>query len=66
MFDVKKLSILQLLLENGAQLFIENKECLTSCDLAEKQGHRALALFLESKMIFSEVSQFYHSSCLSE
>lgn len=43
----------QLLVQNGSPLFIENVDQLTPCDIAEKHGHRDIALFLESKMVFS-------------
>lgn len=43
----------ELLVQNGSPLFIENVDQLTPCDIAEKHGHGDIALFLESKMVFS-------------
>jgi hypothetical protein len=43
----------QTLVANGAYLFVENFEHSTPCDLAERNGHKDIALYLESKMIFS-------------
>lgn len=51
-------SCVQTLVANGAYLFVENATKLTPCDLAEKYGNKDIALYLESKMIFS-VSKFY-------
>ena len=48
----------QTLVAHGAYLFVENLEHSTPCDLAEKFGHKDIALYLESKMIFS-VSRIY-------
>ena len=42
-----------MLIANGAYLFVENIEHSTPVDLAEKYGHKEIALFLESKMLFS-------------
>ncbi|XP_029650318.1 ankyrin repeat and IBR domain-containing protein 1 isoform X2 [Octopus sinensis] len=51
----------ELLVQNGSPLFIENVDQLTPCDIAEKNGHGDIALFLESKMVFSnEGSQEDH------
>lgn len=44
----------QTLVAHGAYLFIENFEHYTPCDLAERQGNKDIALYLESKMIFSK------------
>ena len=41
------------LVAHGADLFVENNEGLTPCDLAMKENHHQIALFLESKMVFS-------------
>ncbi|XP_046380179.1 ankyrin repeat and IBR domain-containing protein 1-like isoform X2 [Haliotis rufescens] len=41
------------LVHHGAPLFVENDDNLTPCDLAEKNGHSDIALYLESKMVFS-------------
>lgn len=43
----------QLLLQRGADLFVENENRETPCDCAEKQHHKDLALSLESQMVFS-------------
>ena len=43
----------QLLVSFGASLFIENSAKETPCDCAEKAGHAQIALYLESKMVFS-------------
>jgi ankyrin repeat/IBR domain-containing protein 1 len=43
----------QTLVAHGAYLFVENLEHSTPCDLAERAGHKDIALYLESKMIFS-------------
>jgi len=45
----------QRLVEQGIPLEAENKEKETACDCAEKNGHGDIALFLESKMVFSLV-----------
>jgi len=37
----------------GAPLFVENSAKETPCDCAEKAGHAQIALYLESKMVFS-------------
>ncbi len=44
----------QTLIDHGAYLFVENRDRFTPCDLAEKNGHKEIALFLESKMLFSK------------
>jgi ankyrin repeat protein len=46
----------QLLIDNGACLFAENKDNQTPCDLAGKFGQYDMALLLESKMLLN-VSQ---------
>ena len=43
----------QLLVSFGAPLFVENSAKETPCDCAEKAGHAQIALYLESKMVFS-------------
>jgi len=43
----------QLLVSFGAPLFLENSGKETPCDCAEKAGHAQIALYLESKMVFS-------------
>ncbi|MEQ2159303.1 Ankyrin repeat and IBR domain-containing protein 1, partial [Goodea atripinnis] len=43
----------ELLLQRGADLFVENENRETPCDCAEKQHHKDLALSLESQMVFS-------------
>ena len=45
----------QRLVECGIPLETENCEKETACDCAEKNGHNDIALFLESKMVFSSV-----------
>ena len=40
-------------MSQSAALFIENKEKMTPCDCAEKNNHADIALYLESKMVFS-------------
>lgn len=45
--------VVQLLVAHGAPLFIENLAKETPCDCAEKSGHGEIALYLESKMVFS-------------
>jgi len=45
----------QRLVEHGIPLETENAEKETACDCAEKNGHSDIALFLESKMVFSSV-----------
>ncbi|CAF4436261.1 unnamed protein product, partial [Adineta steineri] len=45
------------LLNAGAALYVENREKLTPCELAEKNGHKDLAIYLESRMIFSNSSE---------
>ena len=42
-------------MSHGAYLFVENLERSTPCDLAERYGHKDIALYLESKMIFSVI-----------
>ncbi|CAF1629757.1 unnamed protein product [Adineta ricciae] len=46
-------SCVESLLNAGAALYVENREKLTPCELAEKNGHKDLAIYLESRMIFS-------------
>ncbi|KAM9309498.1 ankyrin repeat and IBR domain-containing protein 1-like isoform 2-T2 [Pholidichthys leucotaenia] len=43
----------ELLVQKGADLFVENENRETPCDCAEKQHHKELALRLESQMVFS-------------
>ncbi|KAL3854879.1 hypothetical protein ACJMK2_014115 [Sinanodonta woodiana] len=43
----------ELLVQWGAPLFKENNDNQTPCDCAESAGHSEIALFLESKMVFS-------------
>lgn len=42
----------ELLVFNGAPLFLENNEKFTPCDLAMRAGHDDIATFLESRMVF--------------
>ncbi|KAK0149121.1 Ankyrin repeat and IBR domain-containing protein 1 [Merluccius polli] len=46
-------SCVELLVQNQADLFVEDEERLTPCDHAERQQHTELALSLESQMVFS-------------
>lgn len=46
----------QLLIQSEADLFVEDEEKLTPCDLAERHHHTELALSLESQMVFSPPS----------
>jgi len=61
--------VVQRLVEKGIPLETENKEKETACDCAEKNGHSDIALFLESKMVFSSVNSSSHFNngrvCLS-
>jgi len=58
--DCSHMSVsVQRLVEAGIPLEAENKEKETACDCAEKNGHGDIALFLESKMVFSLVSLFF-------
>ncbi|CAF1191870.1 unnamed protein product [Adineta steineri] len=50
-------SCVENLLNAGAALYVENREKLTPCELAEKNGHKDLAIYLESRMIFSNSSE---------
>ncbi|CAF3363782.1 unnamed protein product [Rotaria sp. Silwood1] len=50
-------SCVESLLNAGAALYVENREKLTPCELAEKNGHKDLAIYLESRMIFSNSSE---------
>ncbi|XP_041374912.1 ankyrin repeat and IBR domain-containing protein 1-like isoform X2 [Gigantopelta aegis] len=43
----------ELLVQYGAPLFMENEDNLTPCDCADKNGNSDIALYLESKMVFS-------------
>ena len=52
------LFVRQILVAHGAPLFTENTLKQTPCDCAEKAYHSDIALYLESKMVFS-VSYFY-------
>ncbi|XP_066249800.1 ankyrin repeat and IBR domain-containing protein 1-like [Euwallacea similis] len=44
----------ELLVYNGAPLFLENNEKMTPCDLAMRAGHDDIAGFLESRMVFAD------------
>ncbi|CAH1394062.1 unnamed protein product [Nezara viridula] len=44
----------QLLVNAGANLFLENNERLTPCDVAMKFEHHNIARMLEAKMVFTE------------
>ncbi|XP_070570683.1 ankyrin repeat and IBR domain-containing protein 1-like isoform X2 [Ptychodera flava] len=43
----------ELLVTHESKLFVENKDRLTPCDVAEKSNNLSIALYLESKMVFS-------------
>lgn len=43
----------EILIQVGAPLFLENEDSFTPCDTAERNGHASIALYLESKMVFS-------------
>ncbi|XP_030830538.1 ankyrin repeat and IBR domain-containing protein 1 [Strongylocentrotus purpuratus] len=49
-------SLVETLLENGASLFVENGDKETPCDCAEKNRYYDIAQLLESKMVFSQIS----------
>lgn len=42
----------ELLVAQGAGLFIENRDRLTPCDLAVRAAHHDVATYLESRMVF--------------
>ena len=44
---------IQTLISHGAYLFVENGDHLTACDIAESAGQKDIALYLESRMLFS-------------
>ncbi|XP_050293473.1 ankyrin repeat and IBR domain-containing protein 1-like [Anthonomus grandis grandis] len=44
----------ELLVYNGAPLFLENNEKMTPCDLAMRAGFDDIAGFLESRMVFTD------------
>ncbi|XP_063955121.1 ankyrin repeat and IBR domain-containing protein 1-like [Lytechinus pictus] len=50
-------SLVETLLENGACLFVENGDKETPCDCAEKNRYYDIAQLLESKMVFSQMSE---------
>jgi len=50
----------QRLVDQGIPLEAENKEKEAACDCAEKNGHSDIAIFLESKMVFSAVCSLPH------
>lgn len=41
------------MIQSEADLFVEDEDKLTPCDLAERHQHMELALSLESQMVFS-------------
>ncbi|RVE66474.1 hypothetical protein OJAV_G00107920 [Oryzias javanicus] len=49
-------SCVELLIQNDADLFVEDEDKLTPCDHAERHHHTELALSLESQMVFSSAS----------
>ncbi|KAK3873737.1 hypothetical protein Pcinc_021271 [Petrolisthes cinctipes] len=46
----------ELLVAQGAGLFLENRDRLTPCDLAVRATHHIVATFLESRMVFADSS----------
>ncbi|OWF51295.1 ankyrin repeat and IBR domain-containing protein 1-like [Mizuhopecten yessoensis] len=44
----------EMLVAHGAPLFTENIDQLTPCDSAERNSHTDIAVYLESKMVFSD------------
>ncbi|XP_076060868.1 uncharacterized protein LOC143036865 [Oratosquilla oratoria] len=44
----------ELLVSQGAGLFIDNRDRVTPCDLAVRSGHHDVATFLESRMVFAD------------
>ena len=44
---------IEYLVAHGADVFLENHDGLTPCDLAVREGQHHVAQFLESKMVFS-------------
>jgi len=56
--------VFQLLVSFGAPLFVENSAKETPCDCAEKAGHAQIALYLESKMVFSVSVALFYSTAL--
>ncbi|KAJ0003324.1 hypothetical protein NQD34_008422 [Periophthalmus magnuspinnatus] len=50
-------SCVELLIQNEADLFVEDEDKLTPCDHAERHHHTELALSLESQMVFSSSAQ---------
>ncbi|XP_072180798.1 ankyrin repeat and IBR domain-containing protein 1-like [Diadema setosum] len=49
-------SLVEALLDNGACLFVENGDKETPCDCAERNRYLDIAQLLESKMVFSQIS----------
>ena len=50
-------------MNNGAPIYLENKEGQTACDIAVEKNFRPIAEFLESKMVFNvseELKQIFH------
>ncbi|XP_022102326.1 ankyrin repeat and IBR domain-containing protein 1-like isoform X2 [Acanthaster planci] len=47
------LSLVEMLLEHNASMFVENADKETPCDSAERHQHVVIAQLLESKMVFS-------------
>ncbi|KAJ7991643.1 hypothetical protein DPEC_G00286020 [Dallia pectoralis] len=50
-------SCVELLIQGGSDLFVEDEDKLTPCDHAERQQHTHLALRLEAMMVFSQHAQ---------
>ena len=46
-------SCVELLVNHGCPLFVENEDSHTPCDCAESSSFNEIALYLESKMVFS-------------
>lgn len=47
----------ELLVAQGAGLFLENRDRLTPCDLAVRLAHHDVATYLESRMVFVSVEE---------
>ena len=53
----------EMLVSHNAPLFMENTETHTPCDSAETSGFNDIALYLESKMVFSVRSLIQSNLC---
>ena len=50
------------LVAHGSDLFLENYDGLSPCDLAVRENHHDIALFLESRMVFNSTEDLRSSS----